>query len=1601
MAELQMEDIEDVGLQNTNPVLRQIIQNMNDELAARGYTMTVTGGARSPEHNAEVNGVPNSLHLTGNAVDLDANVPDGLLEELAEKHGLDYLWHDAGTGMHFHVEMDGEPQEPIEPKSGSIMDMVASTSGFGGAAGVLPEHDELPEDQIDYASLPSKKPAEKIGFMNALVTNFWDSFTTTGTASVVKSLYYSIFENPTSIFRPISQDDIEFVKAALPDDKESQEFCLLHGQNAEEVRYLVNQRLNEKKRLAEIEQWRRDEESKMKVAASYVTGAVGTLLDPVMWLPQMEALTGMKMLGKLGKAIQNVPKARQIANAAAKVLLTGTEQTAIQMLDDGMRARFGGQRVDYGTSAAFAFLGGAGLRALRMKRWGKAADSIDTAVEASLDKLETDALKSVVMLPEKTAPVGLRRTLGRRTYRRVEAAIAKETARKDSDLAKIAEQYGTTDPMTILREAAHANKVPKNILRKLQSHEHIRAKAEGRTPVIQSLDDAAEWLKKQDLPSVTEIPVGEVGSETYRFASLLHDAKLAVAFKSPILERLGKTGRVVVTTAENASQLVEKMSGRKIPETAKAFYVPNEDYAILLADRVKPEEVNGVLAHEFAVHGGLKKTLGEQTYEELLQRIHKQANNPKTSIFKMRREAGTHDPEEILAYMIEHDKLPSNLMEIMRGLFNKAHKADGISFTKEDVKKILSQQLDAERAAATGIHFNEDGSTAFAGLQFSKDSLFNANLWNDLFSLEGDVVKMTQQGWLLEHVPNFMKPYAGRFTKLFEQGYFGTAFTSASNTMRSLAGQLWEDARGRGAFRLNAMAAETHKEMLKKQLYRGIFQYIDARAEAIGQMAGRFSRAKALAFDQEVYRYYNAHYAGNIAGGLMEDAPDGVKKAAAILDEYRKTQIQLGKNSSRMVGSKYGSLVEDAWEPVDAELWRHIDKDAQTTLLSHANNPEELAALHAQLVEYARRFAKRDVIRQQLEREGQLAAERIRARGETAVPVPVTDDLIEEVIERDAQEWAKKCMDISGSHDLQAAENVTGELGNLPFFRKRLALDTSGIMEFDVGGNRFEFSFDNNLRDFDLTKIMQQNAERFAGDAAVKAVFGSDGNMRRTLAGVQHELSTAAATGNGVKNWKAEYQTLVDGINELRGMRPPDDIMTRSRAFWRFFQNLSYAKNGANMGWAQLGEAGGAMAYGGVKRVFDAFPPIRRFMNDLEYGKITAETLRETEDMMFARSQESRIYGTSYGDRAVREQLTSGSLIDRALIGANDFTANLGKITSTVNMLPKMTEEMVKGMRAQTLADCIRWAEGKKFSKWRNPFSEAKMRAARLTKENQTLIREHINKYVSKDAGGNLLDIDVKAWQAENPVTYAQLWNLIQNQAERAIISGSRSGNRNLLKNMNSFTRMLFQFKDYNLRAINAQTLRAFTAGDVDDAVAAGMSIVTNLASYGARCAATYQVMKAAGLTDKAEKYKERMFSDEQLFRVAAVRSAILGTFPSFANDTAEMLRPDWGTVRTTVNGRYQKGSADMPLDVGDMVGNAITQLPAIKEATVLPLQAIQAVQNAGGDRATQRDVVNGLRLLPIPQLIGVDAFYKAIAEQSGLPERRSKSKTSKKYRRK
>jgi hypothetical protein len=74
------------------------------DIVSRYGGLRVSSGYRSPEANRAANGVQNSYHLTGNAVDLSGSEKDMQAgAAYARSQGYRVLIHNAGSGQHLHI----------------------------------------------------------------------------------------------------------------------------------------------------------------------------------------------------------------------------------------------------------------------------------------------------------------------------------------------------------------------------------------------------------------------------------------------------------------------------------------------------------------------------------------------------------------------------------------------------------------------------------------------------------------------------------------------------------------------------------------------------------------------------------------------------------------------------------------------------------------------------------------------------------------------------------------------------------------------------------------------------------------------------------------------------------------------------------------------------------------------------------------------------------------------------------------------------------------------------------------------------------------------------------------------------------------------------------------------------------------------------------------------------------------------------------------------------------------------------------------------------------------------------------------------------------
>lgn len=107
---LPVSQADNPDLKNLSPTMKKVLPSIGGLLSMMGYgdVAQITSGYRTAQHNAEVGGVPNSMHTSGNAVDiylgdLSQAEANAVIEKF-KPYFKTHLFHDAGSGKHLHLD---------------------------------------------------------------------------------------------------------------------------------------------------------------------------------------------------------------------------------------------------------------------------------------------------------------------------------------------------------------------------------------------------------------------------------------------------------------------------------------------------------------------------------------------------------------------------------------------------------------------------------------------------------------------------------------------------------------------------------------------------------------------------------------------------------------------------------------------------------------------------------------------------------------------------------------------------------------------------------------------------------------------------------------------------------------------------------------------------------------------------------------------------------------------------------------------------------------------------------------------------------------------------------------------------------------------------------------------------------------------------------------------------------------------------------------------------------------------------------------------------------------------------------------------------------
>lgn len=1154
-------------------------------------------------------------------------------------------------------------------------------------------------------------------------------------------------------------------------------------------------------------------------------------------------------------------------------------------------------------------------------------------------------------------------------------------------------------------------------------------KAKKRNPALKNSSDDSNFIheieKTQDRieNNAAAIATGAVPPSEVRFnmmgtlATEMKNAFKGAQQKTSLVdlvppgsltEKLVRNGNVFII-GEKFARGIAKKFGIELAEDAKAFNLPKMGISVIMKEKVGKDNIEGVVAHEVAVHQSLKEFLGEAKYKQVMAVVSDRMKNSKDARW-IAAAKNADDPEDALAYYIEQGAskkqgVVKSLIDTFASRLSKDGKVD--KQLRDTVYEILKRRAKETLAKKELVQTLPDGSHIVGDIHYSKNNLFGT-IFDEVSDMgrHAEALQSVENNSVLNH---FLKKAI--FGTFFEHGilgnFYGILANSHSPYMQRMAAILFNDPRMRSK-EYHYLDASTIKKNLYDRFMQQYYDFAKVRTQYIldnyGVIKNKWSRNSCIkAVSEQIILCHDAMMRHDTVA--LKNFDPEIQKMAKMQADLRADIIEQLKKESEALGGRLelGSLIEKDWMPITNCFYRVTDDDKRFQWLTRNFKTTKKATDF--LKEYALTFMDKDAefefyLKKHEKAHKEAVAKWSKEGKNGAKPEYVTPTLedaeVKEFFEQEAENWAYGMIDRNRSI-LKFDKTKEGNV--IDPFKHRVAIDTSGVINMPNG---IPFSYDKDLRNFDMDSYVPQIMNRLTGEAALHAVLGDKKMQEAEFDAIRQQIAkndTRSSIG------KRELEALKMGLDKILGRGDYDEYDRRwGKALSSALRGLSYSIVGGNMAFSQLGELLGMAAYGGAKAITNVLP--KSIMNSIRtqrLGKTKGEIIDRVTHSLYAEEIGMRAFDlTSSTDSRVWRQILDSKGWGRGFDTVNSLIKKATLATNMINFMPKLTNAMQMAMRKAAIEDTLYWAEGKNMqSRIRNPFSKQKLAAVGIKSESEAeRLRESIKRYLCDFKG------DVDKWATEDPDNFYLWKQLVDNESYRGI-QQQTVGNQTPFKDKHT---LIFQYKDFTLQAMNGQFMRALQSGERDDYAAFVFSALSNAGTY---AALTYLKAWAYYGNDeeKRQKYIDENLKGWKPIIMGITRSSLLAPI-SFGMDAIEALT-GYSFARTTVDNMDQPTETFMEKlnkawgndkAYTERLGQMVRQLPAISApitvAQGLNSDARLAASKLGWADPNQEDISKAIKGFPaLGSHLGAAAIATLVKSYFNLPTKEEQQKQQQKVK--
>ena len=536
-------------------------------------------------------------------------------------------------------------------------------------------------------------------------------------------------------------------------------------------------------------------------------------------------------------------------------------------------------------------------------------------------------------------------------------------------------------------------------------------------------------------------------------------------------------------------------------------------------------------------------------------------------------------------------------------------------------------------------------------------------------------------------------------------------------------------------------------------------------------------------------------------------------------------------------------------------------------------------------------------------------------------------------------------------------ENINGLVGleNNSFLEARNLFDSDMSIVLPNGQT---FSV-NNLREWDMDKIVPAYNRRVNGDIAIMAGTGKSTKDMKDL--VETLMNKAGDDGK----LKGEVSTLRDTLKILTGRARRDGADDAAFAtVMRTMTDLSFFAKNAYMGVQNLTEIGGMLARGNVRALLHGVPMFR----DLAFRnkKVGASEIKDLHNVIFGKELDDSIRPSK---QDVIDRLRSYSALSKptatALGSAKYYTGELAVRSPFTKVLNGTTNYLLDAGRQGFLSDIVEHS----LTGSKRKFDDRWLKTAGISDEQWNGIKSLIRESVTRGPDGKYTIKDKKAF-SQDPRAM-DLWRMGDTIADETLLRPHKLSNMDA-KAYGPLAKTVLQFKNFVIKSINGRTMRTFyNATKNNRAMDAALSTVISMGLAGIYYMAQAHVKAYAMQDGRDRDYLKQALDPTMIGYAALSRSSHLGGPLGVANilggiagyEDTKMLRssilPRSPTEKPEHAIAYGAATSDPVMNV---VGNFLEQVPAFGYAANVGASAYNLAGYLKADtRVNERDYMTGM----------------------------------------